>query len=605
MMEKDKYKLQFASVVSQAFRDLFSDAYKTTGDNQVFDREYVYEHLDKPKDPALARFAFPVFRFGKLLGDKPPSIAARVAEHCSKLLKSDRNGGPLVTVSSTSGFLNATIDSRTLASETLSQILSSESAYADSNVGQGRKVLVEYSSVNIAKPFGIAHLRTTILGNSLRRIFKKLGYDVVGINFIGDWGTQFGKMIVAYKKWGEGVDLDQNPVEQLYRLYVRFHEEAKSDTSLDDEARRQFKLLEDGDQEAVDLWSRFRDLSLREFEAIYQRLGIDFDVITGESALNDKMESVIERFRSAGLTSISDGALIVELHDDRLPPCLLRKADGATLYATRDLAGLVHRWEEYRFHESLYVVAVSQSDHFAQAFKAMQLLEEAEQLPPDKRMTGRVRHVDFGWVKFGDKGMSTRAGTIIFLEDVLNKATDLARTIIVDKNPDLKEIDRTAEMIGVGAVLFSQMSVRRQKDVNFVWEQVLSFEGETGPYLQYTHARLCSLLRNYGREISSEIDADLLDGSEEKRLIEHLADFSAAVVDAGRLYDPNLITTYLLRLASGFNKLYQRKDDNGRIDRIISEDAKLTAARIALVKSVQIVLREGLRLLAIEAPQEM
>jgi arginyl-tRNA synthetase len=451
----------------------------------------------------------------------------------------------------------------------------------------------------------VGHLRSTIIGNSLRHVYKKLGFDVVGINYLGDWGTQFGKMIVAYRIWGEEVELETDAVKQLLELYVRFHDEAKKDPGLDDEARQAFKLLEDGDPEATQLWERFKAISLAEFDRIHDILGVEFDIITGEAFLNDKMEPVIERLQNAGLTEVSKGALIVPLDDPNLPPCLLKKGDGATLYATRDLAGLVYRWETYHFHESLYVVATSQADHFKQAFKVVAMLEKAEGTSEAGRMTGRVKHIDFGWVRFAGEAMSTRRGNIIFLEDVIDRAVDLAREKILQKNPALGEIDATAHKIGVGAVIFSQFSVRRLKDVNFDWEEVLSFEGETGPYLQYTHARLCSLLRNYVTEVSGEIDVALLDNAEERRVIELLADFPETVEDAARTYDPHLIAAYLLRLAAAFNKLYQRKDDSGRIDKIISDDAPLSAARMAVVKSVQTVLGEGLRLLGIQAPEEM
>ncbi|HPC11927.1 MAG TPA: arginine--tRNA ligase, partial [candidate division Zixibacteria bacterium] len=464
---------------------------------------------------------------------------------------------------------------------------------------------VEYSSVNIAKPFGIGHLRTTILGNSLRRIFAKLGYRTVGMNYLGDWGTQFGKMIVAYRQWGGGLDLSDNAVEKLVKLYVRFHQEAEGDEALNEQARKAFKDLEDGEPSAVALWQQFRDLSIAEFMRVYRRLGIEFDVITGEAYLNKRMGPMIERLVRTGLASESQGALIVDLGDPQLPPLLLRKADGATLYSTRDLAGAFWRWESYRFHECLYVVATQQADHFRQVFRTVALVEEAENVPPEDRFAGRLKHIDFGWVRFGDANLSTRAGNIIFLEDVIDKAVALAREKIAEKNPGLVAIEDTAEMIGIGAVMFSQMSVRRQKDVNFDWDEVLSFEGETGPYLQYTHARLCSLLRNYGREVSPSFDPVLLERNEEQRVIEALADFPEAVADAARAYDPFYVAAHLIRLAGAFNKLYQRKNEDGRIDKIISDDPALTEARIALVKAVQIVINEGLRLLGIRAPEEM
>jgi len=600
-MSSDRFRQLFAEKAAEAFRALYVEAFAGTGEKEVFDARFILEQLEKPKDPSMGRFAFPVFRYAKLLGAKPPDIAAKAAAETNRLLGDSAVG----TAEAVSGFINVRVDASALASQTLDHVLSLQSHYGDSDLGQSRKYLIEYCSANIAKPYGVGHLRSTIIGNSLRRVYKKLGFDVVGINYLGDWGTQFGKMIVAYRLWGEKLDLEKDAVNQLLDLYVRFHEEAKKDPTLDDEARLAFKKLEDGDPDAVQLWERFKSISLAEFDRIHGILGVEFDVITGEAFLNDKMEPLIERLQRAGLTEVSKGALIVPLDDPNLPPCMLKKSDGATLYATRDLAGLVYRWETYRFHESLYVVATSQSDHFKQAFKVITMLEEAENAPEAERMTGRVKHIDFGWVMFAGETMSTRRGNIIFLEDVIDRAVALVREKILEKNPSLEDIDATAHKIGVGAVIFSQFSVRRQKDVNFVWDEVLSFEGETGPYLQYTHARLCSLLRNYGQDVTSKIDATLLDKIEERRVIELLADFPEIVEDAAHTYDPHVIAAYLLRLSTAFNKFYQRKDGTGRIDKIISDDAALSAARMAVVKSVQTVLGEGLHLLGMEAPEAM
>ncbi len=423
-------------------------------------------------------------------------------------------------------------------------------------------------------------------------------------------------MIVAFEKWGRDATLDEHAVEKLYDLYVRFHDEAESDDSLNEQARAAFRRLERGERTETHLWDRFKKLSWSEFDRIYTTLGVEFEFVTGESFLNDRMDAVIDRLQKAGLSKRSQGALVVPLDDPNLPPCLLKKADGATLYATRDLAGLIYRWERYCFHESLYVVAASQSDHFKQVFKVMEMLEEAERVPPLQRMTGRVKHVGFGWVKFEDKTMSTRRGNIIVLEDVLRKAVALATVRIKEKNPDLlaKEgqitsgLGRqhpTALMIGVGAVVFSQLAAKRQTDINFDWDEVLNFEGETGPYLQYTHARLCSLRRNYAGSISSDVDYSRLDREEENRVIELLADFPDAVRDAAQNYDPHFIAAHLMRLAASFNKVYQRKHADGRIDKIVSDDEQLTAARMALVNAVQIVVKEGLRLLGLQSPQEM
>lgn len=609
-MSDDPFAIQFARAVAGAFRREYPEAYEQAGDVQCFDSESVAAALQKPRDPKMGRLALPVFPFSKLVKAKPPEIAATIAKKVNSILASDDAPAALKAVAA-GGFLNAQVDRETLAQQTIRRILKQGTNYADTDIGHGETQLVEYSSANIAKPFGIGHLRSTIIGNSLRRIYQKLGYEVVGINYLGDWGTQFGKMIVAWRMWGDEVDLSENALHKLLQLYVRFHREAEEDDSLNDRAREAFRALEQGEPEATALWEKFKDISMRELGHIYEVLGVEFDWITGESFLNDKMEAAVERLQRAGLTAESQGALVVPLEDTQLPPCLLKKRDGATLYATRELASLIYRWETYHFHESLYVVGAEQSDHFRQLLKVIELMEEAENLPESERMTGRVKHVEFGWVRFGEKRgedmkrMSTRKGDIVFLQDVYETATTKAREIILEKNPSLKNIDDVARMIGVGAVIFAQLSVRRQKDVNLIWDDVLSFEGETGPYLQYTHARLCSLERMYGKEIDPEIDFALLDGEEEQRVVEALADFPSAIAGAARVYDPQVIAHYLIGLAGAFNRLYQRKDESGRIDKIISDDEALSAARMAVVKSVRTVLNEGLNLLGLKAPEAM
>lgn len=606
-MAHDKVKETFAKIIQTALKSEFPDILNDKSAAEFLDFDFIYNLIEKPKDPKMGRFAIPVFRYSKLLKQAPPQIAAKLVESTSK------NGNGLIELSASGGFINAKVDATSQAKEVLNQILTSSTSdtvgagfdYGSSDYAKGKKILVEYSAPNIAKPFGIGHIRTTILGNSLRRIFKKLNGNVVGINYLGDWGTQFGKMLCAYKKWADDKIKGQEKVSDLLELYVRFHEEVENTPELDDEARLEFKKLEEGDPENTNLWKRFREVSLEEFNRIYDIMGIEFDWVTGEAFLEDKMEPAIEQLENCGLTSVSNDALIVDLKDDQLPPVLLRKADGATLYATRDIAGFLYRINKYDFDEMLYVVATNQAVHFQQVFKTIAMLEEAENIPEEKRYSNRAKHIEFGLIKFGDQMMSTRRGHIIYLEDVICKASDLAKEKIREKNPDLENIDEVARMIGLGAILFSQLSVRRQKEVNFNWDEVLSFEGETGPYLQYTHARLSSLLRNYEGDYSTKIDHKLLNREEEQRIIELLADFPEAVVDAGRNYEPNMISNYLLSLAASFNKFYQRKDENGRIDKIISDNADLTKARIALVRAVQEVIKEGLYLLGIEAPKAM
>jgi arginyl-tRNA synthetase len=601
---RDKDKWLFSGATAQAFREEYAEVYEEMGPEGPFDQEAVYESLKKPKDPQMGRFALPVFPFLRFLKRKPDEVTANVAVRINASLAATPDSAH-ISCEGVGGYLNARIDSQRLIGRAIAQILSAGAEYGASSLGKGNTIIVEYSSPNIAKPFGIGHLRTTVIGNSLRLIMAKHGYDVVGINYPGDWGTQFGKMIVAYRKWGDSGTVEGEAVRKLLDLYVRFHKEAEMDDSLNDEARLAFKNLEAGREEEHALWERFKEISLAEFQRVYDNLGVSFDLTVGESFFNDKMDAVIERLEKAGLTRVSDGALIVDLDDENLPPALLRKEDGATLYITRDLANALWRWEKYHFSECLYVVGAAQADHFRQIVRVLRKLEQAEGTEPESVVSSRIKHVEFGWVRFAGKTMATRQGNIVFLDDVIAEAVSLAKEKILEKNPGLKEIERTAHQIGTGAVAFNQLSARRQRDIDFNWSEVLNFEGETGPYLQYTHARLCSLLRKYGKPVDGETDIAPLDSVEELRVAEILADFPQTLVEAAQACEPFFVTNYLLRLASAYNKVYQRKDEQGRMVKILSEDQAEAAARMALVKAVQTVLGEGLRLLGIAAPEEM
>ena len=604
MTTTDTYKAQFAESTAAAFRALYPDVFSASGEREIFNADFVRQALETPKDPTKGRFALPVFKYAKLLGDPPPVIVTKVSAEINRQLTFRKPASP-VRCTGVGAFLNATIEGTSLIRDVLVPVLEKGTEYGTSSLGNGQVVLIEYSSPNIAKPFGVGHLRSTVIGNSLRRIFRKLGYDVTGINYPGDWGTQFGKMIVAYRKWGTPETMTGNVVGNLVELYVRFHTEVETDPSLDEDARAAFKALETGEPEAVKLWEQFKKVSHEEFDRIYAILGVEFDLVYGESFLNDKMDAVIARLEKDGLTSVSRGALIVELNEPNLPPALLKKQDGATLYLTRDLTGAYYRWERYKYNRSLYVVGSGQADHFRQMIKVMALIEEKEGIAETDRISSRITHVEFGWVKFGEKTMSTRRGNIVLLEEVLDQAIAIAGDKIREKNPDLNNLESTARQIGVGAVIFSQLAARRQRDINFVWEEVLNFDGETGPYLQYTNARLSSLIRNYGKPISSEFDPSLIDREEELRVVELLADFPKIIEDAAAQCEPYYLTSYLLGLSAAFNKVYQRKDADGRSDKIISDDAALSAARMALVSGVRTVIAEGLRLLGLSAPEEM
>ncbi len=599
----DKYKAEIAKITAKALVNLFQDVEIDSSKIPSLDFELIYNMLETPKNPEMGQYALALFQIAKQAGLNPNNLNQALVKAQTAQLEKRKISS--ISFSASGGFNNARIDTGTLAEYTLTEILEKKNKYGSSDLGGGGNVIFDFSSPNIAKPFGVGHLRSTAIGNSLYRVYKKLGYNSVGINHLGDWGTQFGKLIVAFRLWGNEDELKENPIQKLFELYVKFHKEEKTNPILSEQAREAFKDLEDGDQEAATLWAKFKEYSLVSFNETYELLGVKFDYLTGESFYNDKMEQAIDRVEKAGLTEISQEALIVNLEKYNLPPCLLRKGDGATLYATRDLAGIFYRWKTFNFVKALYVVGSAQRDHFRQLFKVIELLDEVNKTPKEKCLSPRLKHVEFGWIKFKDQMMSTREGNIILLNEVLDKAIALAKEKIKEKNPDLKELDKTARQIGVGAVIYADLSTRKEKDVNFDWNQVLSFDGESGPYLQYTHARLSSLIRNYGREIPNRVDYSLLDKAEETHVLDILYKFPQIVWSVSELNEPFLISSYLQELASAFNKVYQRKDNDGRIDKIISDNAELTEARIALVNAVRIVINEGLYLLGIEAPEEM
>jgi arginyl-tRNA synthetase len=539
--------------------------------------------IEIPPSIQLGDYAFPCFPLAKILRKAPQAIATDLAAafQPTTLLREARATGP---------YVNFFVDRVAYSRMGLAAILEPGADYGASTEGASQTVVIDYSSPNIAKPFGVGHLRSTVIGNALYRIYAHLGYQVIRVNHLGDWGTQFGKLIVAFKRWGNEPDLSTHAIQTLYELYVRFHSEVESQPALEDEARDWFKRLEDGDPEARLIWQRFRDLSLQEFSRIYERLGISFDSLAGESFYEPHLDATIERIRQAGLTTVSDQALIVDLQAYNMPPCLLRKKDEATLYATRDLAAAIYRHETYAFTKLLYVVGADQRLHFQQVFKVLELMG----FPWAQDCV----HVDFGLIKFNDTKMGTRRGNIIFLEDVLDRAVELATQIVDEKNPDLPEKRAVAEAVGLGAVIFADLSTRRVKDVNFEWEKVLSFEGETGPYVQYTHARACSILRKANQAIALEADCSPLTQDEEFDLVRLLGNFPTVLHRAAESYEPFFITDYLLTLSERFNKYYHNS-------RILTDDARVREARLLLVKAAQIVIKSGLQLLGIKAPEEM
>ena len=552
--------------------------------------------LEIPHDPKLGEYAFPCFPLARRLKKSPQIIASDLAEHpwSSEYLERAESVGPYLNFYVRRSFLFKTL---------LPQILREGPVYGTLKEGEGKTVLVDYSAPNIAKPFSVGHLRSTVIGNALCRLYRALGYKVVGINHLGDWGTQFGKLIVAYRRWGEAERLLEEPVNYLYRLYVRFHQEAEHEPELDEEARAWFRRLEKGDPEARKLWEHFRALSLEDFQRLYRYLGISFDSYMGESDYNDRLEGTIEMARARDLVKESEGALVADLEPYGLPTCLLQKKDGAALYITRDLAAAIYRHKTYSFDRMLYVVGAEQTLHFQQFFKILELLGFT--------WAENCIHVPFGLIHFKDGRMSTRQGKVIFLEEVLKRAVELARETIEEKNPSLEEKDSVARAVGLGSVIFGDLINDRIKDVEFDWEKVLDFAGETAPYIQYSHARICSILRRAAAEdrntdtpvVSQPGDAtsqepSLLGEPEEEALIIAIAHFSEEIVRAVRDNRPSYLARYLLELARGFNKFYHNCP-------VLTAEKELREGRLQLVAGVRIVLRNGLAMLGIEAPQEM
>jgi arginyl-tRNA synthetase len=576
--------------ISEGFvLDVFAQSIKNILSRHLnIDEDRLFPMLEIPPDSSMGDYGFPCFTLAKTFRKAPKLIAEELVE---KIRTNGEVPNKFIRdVSALNGYVNFFIDKRELAATTLSRILQQVDKYGSSTEGSGKTVVLDFSSPNIAKRFSIAHIRSTVIGNSLYKIFSFLGYACVRINHLGDWGTQFGKLISAYKRWGDTVDFSTDPIMKLQELYVRFNTEAEFDATMDEDARAWFKRLEDGDAEALRLWQLFKDISLEEFDRVYKLMGIEFDSYAGESFYNDKIDATLERLKKAGLVRESQGALIVDLEPYEMPPCLLQKSDGATLYATRDISAALYRYETYKFDKLIYVVGTPQSLHFKQVFKVLELLS--------CDWVDKCVHVPFGVMLFEDETMSTRKGNVVFLEDVLQRAIDLTREIIEQKNPGLENKDEVARDVGIGAVVFADLSNNRIKDVNFDWNEILNFDGETGPYLQYTHVRTCSVLRKSKTEdLSSFVPENLLD-EYSVAILKELYRFPEIVSLAAKMYEPSLIARHLLSIAARFNRFYHEY-------RILDENKDVMVSRLALVNGVRQVLANGLGLLGIKVPQEM
>ncbi|WP_032121470.1 arginine--tRNA ligase [Clostridium amazonitimonense] len=546
------------------------------------DKEQLEKIIEIPPKPDMGDFAFPCFQFAKVLRKAPNAIAEELKDKISK--------EGFEKVETLGPYLNFFVEKGDLIKETLNKILNEKERYGSSEEGKGKNVIVEYSSPNIAKPFHVGHLFTTAIGNALYKMLNFEGYNAIGVNHLGDWGTQFGKLIVAYKRWIDEKALEKNPIEELLRIYVKFHDESEKNPSLEDEARMHFKRLEDGEEEETKLWKRFKDLSLKEFEKVYEILGVKFDSYAGESFYSDKMDTVVEELENKGLLVDSNGAKVVMLDEYNMPPCIIKKADGATIYATRDLAAAMYRKNTYNFYKNIYVVGTPQALHFKQIFTTLKLMGHD--------WADDCRHVGFGLVKFADKKLSTRKGDVILLEDLLKEATAKTLEIINEKNPNLENKEEVAKKVGIGAVVFAYLKNNRERDIVFDWKDMLSFEGETGPYVQYTYARAKSILRKAGT-IGSECDYSKLNSKEEFELVKTLKAFNEAILSAIDKLEPAMLTRYIIDVAKAFNKFYNSHS-------IINlEDESLKNARLNMVEATCTVIHNGLSLLGIETVEKM
>lgn len=547
----------------------------------------VEDLIEVPPDPKMGDFAFPCFCLAKEFKQSPVNIAKDLQAKIkpTSLIGNIKAEGP---------YINFCINKGKQAESTLKEIAKKEEKYGSSTIGKGKAVVIDYSSPNIAKPFGIAHLRSTMIGNSLYRLYNFLGYKCIGINHLGDWGTQFGKLIVAYNKWGSQIELEKSPIKHLLDLYVKFHEVAEKEPILEKEARDWFNRLELGDKEAEKLWKSFSEKSMSEFSRIYKRLDIKFDEYAGESSYNKMIEPFIKQLEEINLTEESEGALVVNLGKFNIPPCILRKSDGATTYEVRDLAAADYRYKKYKFVKMLYIIDNRQNLHMEQVLKVLDLM--------GKEWAKDCYHIQFGVMKFPGEIMSTRKGKVVFLEDVLDKAKEKILEIIKEKNPNLVNKKEIAEMVAVGAITFWDLSHDRIRDITFEWDKVLDFEGETGPYVQYTHVRAASILnkaKEQGIMLETNVEFNLLKSPEELKIIDLLTNFDNAINSCIEHDKPSILARFTIELSQAFNEFYHSCP-------CLSENNKeLMQARLLLIFCVKQVLANSFTLLGIKAPESM
>lgn len=568
------FKCLIAEAISECIKDMTPEEIK--------------ENIEIPQDSKMGDYAFPCFKLAKVLRKSPNEIAAETAEAISDEPFFEK-------VEPVNAYVNMFLKRREVISDVLKDILKEGDDYGRGKVNEEKPVIVEFSSPNIAKPFHIGHIRSTVIGNSLYKIFDAMGYKTIRINHLGDYGTQFGKMITAYRHWGNREDVEREPIKTLLGYYTKFHEEAETDPSLDEEARNVFVKLENGEKEELELWQWFRDESLKEFNRVYEMLGIEFDSYNGESFYSDKMPRIEKELEDKGLLKESEGAQVIDLEEYGYGTALIKKSDGSSLYITRDIAAAVYRKETYAFLKNIYVVASQQNLHFQQLFKILELMGYSD------ASKGCI-HVPFGLVSLEDGTMSTRLGRVVFLEDVLNGAVEKTRVIIEEKNPNAENIEEISRQVGIGAVIFNELSNNRIKDYTFKWDVILNFDGETGPYVQYTHARCASLLRRAGDDTVSsakgKIDTSLITSDGAYELVKLLYAYPATIRLAGEKYEPSIITRYIIDVAQAFNRFYHD-------EHIITDDEEEKKAKIALVMATKTVIKNGLGLLGVAAPERM
>ena len=547
----------------------------------------VYGYIEIPSDKKMGDFAFPCFRLAKELKKSPQIIAEELKE------KMTFEENLIKEVNIVNGYLNFTIQSQTMIETVLKEVNSKQEHYGESDIGNGKNIVIDYSAPNIAKPFHIGHLRSTVIGGALYKIYKALGYHCVGINHLGDYGTQFGKLIEGYKRWSSEYNIEENPIDELTKIYVRINNICNEDESVLEACRDNFKKLEDGDEYCTSLWKKFRELSLKEFKRVYDLLQVDFDSWNGEAFYSDKMQEVVDILKEKNLLVPSEGAMVVDLSEKDMPPCIIEKTNGSTTYATRDLAAILYRARTYDFDKAIYVTSYEQILHFRQVF------EVAKNLNLQKKYTDGLVHVPFGMVQLKTGKMSTREGNAIKLEDLLNEAISRVKDIMEAKNPNLENKNEIAKQIGIGAVIFNDLYNSRIKDEIFDWDTMLNFNGETGPYMQYIYVRTKSLLEKAGYipELK-DIDITKLEDENSMKVIKSIYSFGDSIKQAAEKYEPYIVARYLIELAQNFSSFYNE-------NKIIGEEKSIQDARLYLAYATGVVLKAGAALLGIQMPDRM